>query len=119
MAFDRQGTGLAITRVFLGVFFIFEGLSKYRWFTDTSILAGRLHNWLTAAPPGSISRWYLEQVAIPGTSAFAPLVPIGEFSCGVALLIGVWTSFVALLAFLLVLNFHVASRAIFQFSFLT
>ena len=45
MAIDRQGTGLTILRVAIGVFFIFEGLGKLRWFTDTSILAGQLAGW--------------------------------------------------------------------------
>ena len=57
MAIDRQGTGLAITRVCMGVFFLAEGLSKYRWFTDSSMLAGQLSGWAqNAAPVGSAAR---------------------------------------------------------------
>jgi len=119
MALDRQGTGLTITRMFLGVFFIAEGLTKYRWFFNSSILAGRLQNWLEAAPAGSSSHWYLEHVTLPGVALFARLVPLGELSCGVALLLGFQTSLFAFIAFLLVLNFHFASRAMFQLAFLT
>ena len=118
MAIDRQGNGLAIIRMFLGVFFIFEGLSKYEWFASTSILAGQFHQWLQAAAPGSLSRWYLEHLAMPGLPVFARLVPLGEFCSGIALLVGFWTPFFALVAFLVALNFHVASGAIFKFSFL-
>ena len=119
MAFDRQGTGLAITRVFLGVFFIFEGLGKFRWFVDTSILAGRFSEWLEASAAGSASRWYLERVAMPGLGVFARLVPLGEICSGIALLVGFWTPLFAFLAFFMALNFQVASGAIFKFSFLT
>ena len=76
MAIDRQGTGLAITRVCIGVFFLAEGLSKYRWFTDSSILAGMLTGWAQNAAPGSASARYLEHFALPGVVYFARLVPI-------------------------------------------
>ena len=41
MAIDRNGAGLAVTRICLGVFLLFQGLGKYQWFADTSFLAGR------------------------------------------------------------------------------
>ena len=49
MAIDRQGTGLALLRIFIGVFFIFEGLGKIRWFLNTAPLAGMFSSWLQAA----------------------------------------------------------------------
>jgi len=119
MAIDRQGTGLTIIRVALGVFFLFEGIGKLGWLFDSSILAGRLNGWLADAAAGSTSRWYLEHVAIPGTAIFARLVPIGELATGLALIAGFWTSITAFLAFLMVLNIHVASGALFQYAFLT
>ena len=119
MAIDRQGLGLAVTRVTLGCFFIFEGVGKYRWFYDTSILATRLHDWLRASAPGSTSRWYLEHVALPGLNAFARLVPFGELCSGVALLVGFWTPLFAFIAFFMALNFHVAGGTLFTFGFLT
>ena len=33
MAIDRQGTGLVLIRVCLGVFFLCEGIGKLAWFT--------------------------------------------------------------------------------------
>ncbi len=119
MAVDRQGTGLAIARVSLGVFFFFEGLGKYRWFTNTSILAGQLSDWLQHVTPGSISARYLEHFAIPVIPYAARLVPLGEMSCGLALMLGFWTPLVASIAFLLALNFQIANGSIFKYSFLT
>jgi len=119
MALDRQGTGLAMLRIMIGVFFVFEGVGKLRWFTDTSILAARFADWNQAAAAGSVSGWYLSHVAVPGTAIFARLVPLGEICGGLALVIGLWTPVVALLAFFMVLNIHIASGALFKYSFLT
>lgn len=119
MALDRQGTGFVILRLFIGVFFLFEGLGKIRWFTDTSILSGVLGTWSQAAPAGSTSAWYLSNIAMPGVPIFARLVPLAELLGGLALIVGFWTPLVAFLAFFMVLNIHVASGAIFKYSFLT
>jgi uncharacterized membrane protein YphA (DoxX/SURF4 family) len=120
MAIDRQGAGLVIIRVCLGVFFIFSAYNKLRgrWFTDSSILRGQLETWLQNAAPGSFSQQYLQRFAIPGAVVLARLVPAGEFICGLALLLGFWTPIFALLAFVMVLNYHIASGAIFDLSFL-
>ena len=118
MAIDRQGLGLVIVRICLGVFFIFSAIGKLRWFTDSSILSGQFALWMHNAAPGSITQLYLQRVAIPGVAVFARLVPLGEFVCGLALLVGFWTPIFALLAFFMVLNYHVATGAIFEMSFL-
>jgi uncharacterized membrane protein YphA (DoxX/SURF4 family) len=119
MAIDRHGNGLAVLRIVLGVFFIAEGLTKFRWIVNSSLLAGQLSAWLSASAPHSMSQWYIERVALPGLPYFARLVPIGELACGLALVAGFWTPLVALLAFLMVLNYHVASGALVRYSFLT
>ena len=111
------GTGLRMLAMFLGVFLVFEGLGKLAWFSDSGQLQGALQGWLKDAPP--TSRWYLETFAIPGVPMFARLVPLGELAAGVALLAGFWTRLAAAAAFLMVLNFHVASGAIFKYGFLT
>jgi uncharacterized membrane protein YphA (DoxX/SURF4 family) len=110
-------SGLRVLALFLGVFLIFEGLGKLAWFGDSAILGGVLQGWLKDAPPAT--RWYLETVAIPGAPMFARLVPIGELAAGTALVLGFWSRLAAAAAFLMVLNFHVASGAIFQYRFLT
>jgi len=119
MAIDRQGTGLTIIRVCLGMFFLFEGIAKLPWLWNSGILAGQFNGWLTASAAGSISRWYLEHVAIPGTVVFARLVPLGELAAGISLIVGFWTPLAAFLAFVMVMNIHVASGALFKYAFLT
>jgi uncharacterized membrane protein YphA (DoxX/SURF4 family) len=119
MTIDRQSTGLAVTRVFLGVFLLFQGLTKYEWFADTSILAGRFQEWIDTVDPGSISRFYLDRIALPGLPIFARLVPLGEIVSGVALIVGFYTPIFAFIAFFMVLNFAVASGIIFTYSYLT
>jgi uncharacterized membrane protein YphA (DoxX/SURF4 family) len=119
MALDRQGTGLAVIRICIGLFFIFEGLGKLRWLVNSSILANQLAGWHQALPAGSLSATYLQRFAIPGVAVFARLVPLAELCSGFALLVGFWTPFFALLGFCLALNFQFASGALFKYSFLT
>jgi uncharacterized membrane protein YphA (DoxX/SURF4 family) len=110
-------TGLRVLGVFLGVFLVFEGLGKLAWLGDSGPLSQQLQGWLKDAPASS--RWYLETFAIPGAPMFARLVTIGELTAGAALIAGFWTRLAAALAFLMILNFHVASGRLFQYSFLT
>ena len=56
---------------------------------------------------------------MPGVPAFARLVFLGELTSGLALLAGFWTRLAATLAFFMVMNFHVASGALFESDFLT
>ena len=118
MAIDRQGTGFVVLRLCLGVFFIVQAITKLRWFMDSSILGGQFDLWLQNAARGSISQAYLQRIAIPGVAVFARLVPLGEFVCGAALLVGFWTPVFAFIAFSMVLNYQIASGAILQLSYL-
>lgn len=99
-----------------GLFFLFNGLDKLAWFSDSGILAARLQGWAQNAPPST--RWYIETVAAPGVPLFAKLVPLAELSIGVALIIGFWTRMAATFAFFMVLNFHLARGFIFDPEFL-
>jgi uncharacterized membrane protein YphA (DoxX/SURF4 family) len=119
MAIDRQATGLAMLRIAIGIFFVFEGIGKIRWFTDTSLLAGQLAGWAQSVPAGSWSHAYLERVALPYSAIFARLVPLGEITSGVAMIAGVWTPLFAFVAFFMALNFQFASGALFKYSILT
>ena len=119
MAVDRRAAGLVILRICIGLFFIFEGLGKIRWFADSSLLAAQFAAWAQAAPPGSIAHWYLQRIAVPGLPFFARLVPAGEIVSGLAMVAGFATPVFAFVAFVMALNFHVASGALFTYSFLT
>src|SRR5436190_22966908 len=119
MAIDRQSLGLTVLRICIGVFFIFEALGKVRWFADPSILGARLADWSHAAPAGSISAWYLQRVAEPGVAIYARLVPLGELTCGVALVVGFWTPLFAFIAFFMALNFQIAGNMVFKYAFFT
>jgi thiosulfate dehydrogenase [quinone] large subunit len=117
MAANREATGLVTLRLFLGVFFLFEGLGKLRWLLNSEQLAKTLSDWASNA--NSWNAWYLHHVALPYVAIFARLVVLGELCCGLALIVGLFTRWAALLAFLMVLNFHFASGALFGVNFLT
>jgi uncharacterized membrane protein YphA (DoxX/SURF4 family) len=106
-----------VVRIFLGVFLLFEGMGKIAWLRDSEPLSQTLAEWREEAPPAS--RFYLDAVAIPGATVFSRLVPLGEMGSGLALLLGAFTRLAALAAVLMVLNFHVASGALFAQDFLT
>ena len=109
--------GLRLLAVMLGVFFIGMSSSKIAWLTDSGILLNKFQMiFLPKAPP--IVRWYLETVCIPGTPLFARLVPLGEIATGLALILGFWTRMAAIVALLMVLNFHFATSAFWSIDFL-
>jgi uncharacterized membrane protein YphA (DoxX/SURF4 family) len=109
--------GLRLLAVAIGVFFLGMCSSKIAWLTDSSILLQKFQNiFLPKAPP--IVRWYLETICIPGTPLFARLVPLGELTAGLALILGFWTRMAAIVAFLMVLNFHFATSAFWSIDFL-
>jgi uncharacterized membrane protein YphA (DoxX/SURF4 family) len=117
MAASPHGRGLTILRIFLGVFFLFEAIGKAGWLMDSAALTKQLSGWLESAGPWN--RWYLQTVCLPGVEVFARVVPLGEASTAIALLLGAYVRPAAVLALLMVLNFHFASGAIFKYSFLT
>jgi len=104
--------------MFLGIFFLFEGLEKIAWLANPSLLVtDSLQNWAKTGVP--ISRWYVETICIPGAPVFARLVFLGEVATGFALITGYWTRIAASVAFLMVLNIHFAHSTIFRFGFLS
>jgi uncharacterized membrane protein YphA (DoxX/SURF4 family) len=109
--------GLTALRLCLGVFFLFEAISKLGWFTSSAVLRSRLTEW--AGTVGPLSRAYIETVCLPGLEVFSRLVPIGEFAVAAAFLLGGYTRLAAMLALLMVLNFHFASGIIFTYGYLT
>jgi len=109
--------GMRALSLIMGAFLIFMGLDKLGWFIDDGFLVGRLQEWREIAPPAT--RWYLERVAIPGAPVFARLVPLGELAAGTALVCGFWVRLAAVVALLMVMNFHFASDILFHYSYLT
>jgi uncharacterized membrane protein YphA (DoxX/SURF4 family) len=114
-AFDVREVWTPALRIALGIFFLFKGLGKVRWLAESSLLASRLQTWLEEATP--LNRWYVE-LLLPGVPVLARLVVIGELGLAASLIAGLWTRPVALLGFLMVLNFHLATGELFQYEFL-
>ena len=112
----EQGAALAIVRIGAGTYLFFIGLHKIGWLFDSGPLAAQLSSWLSHAT--LVSRWYLERI-LPGTPIFARLVPIGEMTAGLALVLGFWTRLAAACAFLMVLNYQVADGAVFHYTYLS
>ena len=92
------------------------GLDKIEWLMDGGFLARRLQEWRGMARP--LARWYLDTVAIPGAPVFARVVVLAELSAGSALVLGIKVRLAATLAFLMVLNFHIASDLVFRYDYL-
>ena len=107
-----SAVAVRVLAALLGIFFLFMGVSKTGWLVSDVSLVQELEGWLGSAPP--ISRWYLERVALPGAPLFARLVLFGELGAGIAMLLGIRTRLAALLALLMVLNFHFASGILFR-----
>lgn len=117
MAAGPQARGLRVLSVLLGVFFLFEGVSKWGWLLDSSPLTAQLSGYLEGA--NAWNRPYLERVCLPGAPLFARLVLFGELATGIALITGAYARAAAAVAFLMVLNIHFASGLLFQYRFLT
>ena len=114
---NSTGRGLRALSFVMGAFLLLMGVNKIQWLTDSEFLVYELNQWLGLAP--EISRLYLETIAIPGAHFFAPLVVLGELLAGAALLLGYRVRSTAMMALVMVLNFHFASGIIFTFGYLT
>ena len=111
-----QAYGLALMRILVGTFFLFTAINKLGWLISSEDLINRFSGYLRNA--SSWNRWYLDQL-VPGLPIFARLVVLGELATALAFLTGFWTQLAAVLAFFLVLNYHVVTGTILRYSFLT
>jgi uncharacterized membrane protein YphA (DoxX/SURF4 family) len=117
LAANREATGLVALRLFLGVFFLAQAYSKLRWLINSEGLVKTLNEWVQRE--NSWNTWYLHHVALPYVEVLARLVVIGELFIAIAFLAGVFTRPAAILALLMVLNFHFAGGWIFHFDYLS
>lgn len=117
MAGNREATGLAVLRVFLGVFILAESYGKLRWLLNSEGLATKLNDWAKNANSWNI--WAFHHVALPYVAIWARVVMLGEVCVGLALLLGVFTRPVAIVGVLFLLVFYLLSGMIFHTDFLT
>jgi len=113
---QTQVYGLALLRILMGVFFLFDGIGKLAWLTAPGLLTARLTGYSQTAT--AFNQWYLD-LAMPWAVVLARVVTVGELAAGLALLTGMATRTAAALALVGVLNMHVASGALFHYAFLT
>jgi len=112
----RLPIALGLLRIATGISLLGPGLQKLGWFAHPA-LEPILANWAQHAPNGLVVR-YLHLVA-PHHATLARVVAIGELSLGTLLVLGFFTPVAAILAILMVAQYHLASGAMFQPSYLT
>jgi thiosulfate dehydrogenase [quinone] large subunit len=96
---------LVIVRLYLGYEWIHAGYTKLtEGFDATGFLEGAIAN--STGPHPAVQTWwasFLDGFAIPNVGLFNFLVPWGELLVGIALIIGCFTTFAALMA--IIMNF--------------
>jgi uncharacterized membrane protein YphA (DoxX/SURF4 family) len=107
---------LALLRIAAGLSLFMSGLQKLAWFGSTAGLDQKLTDW-AAHPANAFMAKYLAFVT-PHHGLFARLVVLGELGLGALLTLGFLTPLAALLAFLMVLQFQLASGQLFSLNYL-
>lgn len=97
---------LTLLRVYIGYDWMTHGYEKLKagGFDATGFIQGAIAN--TGGDHPAVQGWwgtFLENVALPNIGAFNFLVPLGEFLVGLGLILGVFTTFAALMG--LTMNF--------------
>ena len=106
---------LGLLRIAAGISLLGPGFAKLGWFAHPA-LEQTLANWAQHAPNGLVVG-YLHLVT-PHHAALARLVASGELGLGTLLVLGFFTPVAAVLAFIMVAQYHFASGAMFQGSYL-
>src|SRR5438132_5530658 len=106
---------LALLRIAAGISLLGPGFAKLGWFAHPT-LEQTLANWAQHAPNGLVLG-YLHLVT-PHHAALARLVAIGELGLGTLLVLGFFAPVAALLALVMIAQYHFASGAMFQGSYL-
>ncbi|MDA0679798.1 MAG: DoxX family membrane protein [Proteobacteria bacterium] len=97
---------IVMLRVYTGLFFAWNGFSKLQ----RGNFADGMEGFLNAQADKSFEfyRSFIEFIVIPNKAVFASLVSWGEFSIGIAMILGLATRYAAAAGALLVLNFWFA-----------
>jgi uncharacterized membrane protein YphA (DoxX/SURF4 family) len=106
---------LALLRIAAGISLLGPGFAKLGWFTHPT-LEQTLANWAQHAPNGLVVS-YLHLVT-PHHAGLARLVVTGELGLGTLLVLGFFTPVAGVLAFLMIAQYHFASGAMFQGSYI-
>jgi len=109
---------LTLLRVYVGYLWLQAGLHKMTnpaWFGEGAgtAISGFFQGVLAKAAGENpvVQGWYasfIERVAMPNATLFSYLVVLGEVLVGVALIVGVFTTFAALMGAFMNLNFMLA-----------
>ena len=103
---------LALLRIAAGLSLIGPGLMKFGWFGSALPLHDQFVNWAAAAPFPFVARYV--NFMLPHAGALARVVALGELGLGALLVAGFLTPIAALLAAVMVLQFHFASGVMFD-----
>ena len=97
---------IAMLRVYTGIFFLEHGFGKLR----TDNYADRVASFLTSRLESCFDfyRPFIEAVALPNNTLFAFLVSWGEFTMGIALILGLATRYAAIAGAFMVAHFWFA-----------
>jgi uncharacterized membrane protein YphA (DoxX/SURF4 family) len=106
---------LGLLRIAAGIALLGPGFAKLGWFAHPT-LEQTLANWAQHAPNGLVVS-YLHLVT-PHHAGLARVVVIGELGLGTLLVLGFLTPVAATLALIMVVQYHFASGAMFQGSYL-
>ena len=112
---QRLQVALGLLRIAAGISLLGPGLSKLGWFAHPQ-LESILANWAQHAPNGLV-HGYLHFL-LPHHAGLARLAALGELGLGTLLILGFFTPVAAVLAFVMVAQFHFASGAMFQENYL-
>ena len=107
---------LAFLRIAAGLSLLMSGLQKLAWFGSAGPLDQKLADW-GAHPANALMAQYFALVTAHH-GLFARLVVLGELGLGALLIVGFLTPLAALLAFIMVLQFQLASGQVFALSYL-
>jgi uncharacterized membrane protein YphA (DoxX/SURF4 family) len=105
---------LVIPRIYVGVVFLAAGAGQLthspEWTDPGQSWPAALHAQIVAWIPQS-AWWYRPfetHAVLPHTDVWAPAVAVAHIALGLALVLGLWTRFVAVIAGLLLLNYAAA-----------